>query len=331
MEAQTPAAAAPATRALEYLPVGLFGSVMGLSGLSNAWALAHVEFGFPEAISKWIGLIAAAAFVVLACSYLAKWVSAPDAVRAEFVHPIASSLFATILVSLLLLPIIVAPVSLMLGRLLWGIGAAGILAFAWLMVSRWLSDQQQVAHSSPAWLLPVVGVLNLPIAMPALGLEHLHGLMVLGLAIGLFFAVPLFTMIVSRLVFEPALPPALQPTLMILMAPFAVGTSTYIATTGQVDLFAESLYWLTLFMLAVLAGRLRYLARCCPFKMSWWAVSFPLAAAAIAALRIAGAEPGVVSSAIALALLALATVVILGLLARTVLGIARGELRALSS
>jgi tellurite resistance protein len=43
----------------------------------------------------------------------------------------------------------------------------------------------------------------------------------------LFFAVPLFTLIFSRLLFEPPLPAALKPSLLILVAPFAVGYSTY--------------------------------------------------------------------------------------------------------
>jgi tellurite resistance protein len=84
-------------------------------------------------------------------------------------------------------------------------------------------------------------------------------------------------------------------------------------------------------MLAVLLNRLRNLVQCCPFRVSWWAVSFPLAASAIAALKFAAAEPGVVTDGSALALLGLATVVIVGLLLRTVWGIVRGELRTLSA
>jgi tellurite resistance protein TehA-like permease len=57
---------------------------------------------------------------------------------------------------------------------------------------------------------------------------------------------------------------------------------------------------LTLFMLAVLVGQLRYLPACCPFRISWWAVSFPLAAAASADLRYAAAEPGRIADGIAL-------------------------------
>ncbi|HEY0203298.1 MAG TPA: SLAC1 anion channel family protein [Acetobacteraceae bacterium] len=313
------------------MPVSLFGSVMGLTGLSVAWRLAQARYGAPGWAADAIGLTAVAAFVLLALGYAVKLVTAPAAVRAEFRHPIAGNLFGTVLISLLLLPIILAPVSLRLAQGVWGTGAVGMVAFAWMIVSRWMSDRQQVAHATPAWIVPVVGLLDVPLALPSLGLPPMHGVIVLGLAVGLFFAVPLFTLIFSRLVFEPPMPDALQPTLLILVAPFAVGFSTYVATTGQVDLFAEALYVLTLFMLAVLLGRLRHLPGCCPFRVSWWAVSFPLAASAIAALRFAAAEPGFVTDAIALALLALATLTIAGLLVRTLAGIARGELRALST
>jgi tellurite resistance protein len=132
-----------------------------------------------------------------------------------------------------------------------------------------------------------------------------------------------------RLVFVSPIPQALEPTLFILVAPFAVGMSTYVATTGQLDLFAKSLYVLTLFMLSVLLGRLRHLVRCCPFRVGWWAVSFPLAASAIAALRWAQAEPGWATDAIAIAVLALTTSIIAWMLVRTVAGVVRGELRTL--
>ena len=58
---------------------------------------------------------------------------------------------------------------------------------------------------------------------------------------------------------------------------------------------------------------------------------FPLAAAAIASLRIASAFPAWTTNAIALLVLALATGTILWLAWRTLEGIARGELRSLSS
>ena len=322
---------APGRPMLDYLPVGLFGSVMGLTGLSVAWRLAHLRYGVPEWIALVIAVLAVLTFLLVLAAYAIKIATAFAVVRAEFHHPIAGNLFGTILISLLLLPIVLAPLSLRLAQILWVIGAAGMVVFAWLIVSRWMSDRQQVAHATPAWIIPLVGMLDIPLALPALGLPPMHGVMVMALAVGLFFAVPLFTLVFSRLLFEPPLPDALKPSLLILVAPFAVGYSTYTVTAGQTDLFAEALYMLTLFVLAVLIGQLRNLPLCCPFRISWWAVSFPLAASSITALRFAAAKPGLITDAIAIALLALATVVIAWLLGRTVLGIARGELRTLST
>jgi tellurite resistance protein len=322
---------APGKPLLNYLPVGLFGSVMGLTGLSVAWRLASARYGVPEGIALGIGGLAMIAFVLVLAGYSIKLVTAFSAVRTEFRHPIAGNLFGTVLISLLLLPIVLEPFAHRFAQILWATGAAGLMLFAWLIVSRWMSDRQQIAHATPAWIIPVVGLLDVPLALPTLGLPPMSGLMVLTLAVGLFFAVPLFTLIFSRLVFEPPLPDALKPSLLILVAPFAVGYSTYSVTAGQTDLFAESLYMLTLFVLAVLLGQLRTLPLCCPFRISWWAVSFPLSASSIAALRFAAVRPGFFTDAIAVALLALATLVIAALLGRTLLGVGRGELRTLST
>ncbi|OOG56499.1 SLAC1 anion channel family protein [Rhodanobacter sp. C03] len=323
-------------RQLDKLPIGLFGSVMGLTGLSIAWRLAHAHFGVPAWIADGIGVVAIAAFVAISLGYAVKLATAPDAVRDEFHHPIAGSLFGTLLISILLLPIIIAPVNVFLARVLWAIGAITMNAFGWLMISRWMSDRQQAAHATPTWIVPLVGLLDVPLAVPSLGLPtviyaSVHQLMVLDLAVGLFFAIPLFTMIFSRLLFEAPLPDALQATLLILVVPFSVGFSTYTVTTGATDIFAQALYLLSLFVLAVLLGRLRHLGRCCPFKFTWWSVSFPLASASIAALHYAEAISGAIADALALALLALATVVIAGLLVRTLMGLLRGELRTLSA
>ena len=332
MTTSTPVPATLSARwRFDYFPVSLFGLVMGLTGLSVAWRLAYAGYGAPLWLADGIGFIAAASFILVMLGYALKAVTAPDAVRTEFRHPIAGNLFGTFLVSALLLPIVLAPYTPLLARVMWVAGAVGMVAFAWLIVSRWMSDRQLIAHATPAWIVPVVGLLDVPLALPTLGLPPMHGVIVLGMAVGLFFALPLFTLIFSRLLFEPPMPDALQPMLLILVAPFAVGFSTYLVAARQVDLFAQSLYMLMLFLLAVLLGRLRNLMLCCPFRVSWWAVSFPLAACAIAGLRFAAAQPGRIADAIALALLALATIAIAGLLIRTLVGLARGELRTLTA
>jgi tellurite resistance protein len=315
---------------LEYLPVSFFGSTMGLTGLSIAWKFAHTIYAAPLWVSNVIAIIAVVGFAALLIAYGIKAVGAPDKVLTEFRHPIAGNLFGTFLISVLLLPILIAPVNLMVARVLWIAGAVGMVLFAWTIVSRWMSDRQQTAHSTPAWIVPVVGMLDVPLAIPTLQLPPLPEVMLMSLAVGLFFAIPLFTLIFSRLVFEAPMPDALQPTLLILLAPFAVGFSSYVVTVGHIDLFAQALYFLMLFVLSVLLGRLKLMRGGCPFRVTWWAVSFPLAASSIAALRFAAFDPRWFTIGIAWALLVLTTLVIAALLVRTVVGVLRGELKTLS-
>lgn len=314
----------------EYLPVALFGSVMGLTGLSVAWRLASARYGLPALIADAIGWGALLTILALALAYGAKAVTAWPVVLAEFRHPIAGNLFGTVPISLMLLPFVLGGLSPTLAAVAWVVGAAGMVLFALLIVSRWMGSRQQLAHATPAWIVPVVGLLDIPLAGPLLGLPYTQTLMMFALSVGLFFAVPLFTLVFARLVFEEPLPAAQRPTLMILVAPFAVGFSSYSATFGRIDAFAEALFLIGLFVFAVLAGRLRDLPRCCPFRVSWWAVSFPFAAMAVSSLRYAEHVGALPADILALALLAAATATIAALALRTLLGIARGELRRLA-
>jgi len=276
---------------LAYLPVSLFGAVMGLSGLALAWRLAATGFAWPAWIGEAFGLLAAAVFVAMTICYGIKCAWSWAAVRAEFAHPVAVNFFGTPIISLLLLPAVAAPYSVVLASVLWIAGAVSMLGFAWLIVSRWMSVRQQLVHATPAWMIPVVGTLNIAIAGVTLDLPGAHALSAFGLAVGMFFAVPLFTLILSRLIFEEPMPQPLRPSLLILVATFAVAFSAYLGVVGRVDLFARSLFYLAVFMFTVLAPKLLRLRSNTPFHISWWAVSFPLAAMTNAALRFAAHQP----------------------------------------
>lgn len=323
--------AQPAASRLSYLPVALFGSVMGLAGLSAAWRMAHGQYGAPLWISQAIGVSAVIALLAQSAAYMTKAISSFDSVRAEFNHPITSNLFGAPLISFLLIPVLVAEISLPLARLIWSIGAIGMTVLAWFIVIRWITIRQNPTHVTPAWMVPVVGMIDIPLAVPSLAwTNQMHGAMVFALSVGLFFAVPLFTILLSRLMFEDGFPDAMQPTLLIMVAPFAVGFTSYVTVTGTVDGFAKMLYMLMLFILAVLLSRMRTLLKCCSFRFSWWAVSFPLAASSGAAIRYASHVQHPVTDGIAFVLLAVSSFVIAGLTLRTILGIARSELPSLS-
>lgn len=314
---------------LSYLPVALFGSVMGLTGLSSAWKLASELYGMPLWVSQAIGALAIIVFLLVGAGYAVKAATGFRSVKAEFQHPIAGNLFGTLFISLLLIPIPLSNYSLVLARGIWVIGTIGMILFAWIIVSRWLGNRQHPTHATPAWIVPVVGLIDIPLAAPALQLEGVDEVLMFALGLGLFFAIPLFTLIMSRLVFEEPISAPLQPSLMILAAPFAVGFSAYVTVTGEVDRFASALYMLMVFMLTVLAGRLRYLAISCPFRLSWWAVSFPLAAATVTALRYAQYKPNMFTHSVAITLLAGVTFILLAMTLGTLMNAFRGKLKTL--
>lgn len=316
---------------LAYLPVSLFGSVMALCGLSLAWRLAAAHWGWPAWIGEAFGLLAAAVFAVLSVCYGIKCATSFAAVRAEFAHPVAVNFFGTPIISLLLLPAVAAPYSTAWTRALWIVGTVSMLGFAWLIVSRWMSLRQQVAHATPAWMIPVVGTLNISIVGVTLDLPGAHALSAFGMAIGLFFALPLFALILSRLIFVEAMPQPAQPSMMILVATFAVGFSAYLSVAGQLDRFASALFYVAVFMFTVLVPKLLRLRGHTPFHVSWWAVSFPLAAMTNAALKFAILQPSLPAQAFAVAVLIFTTLVVLSQGVRTIAGIARGELRALTA
>jgi tellurite resistance protein len=314
---------------LGYMPVALFGSVMGLTGLSSAWKLAHDLYGVPSWIARVVGGLAILAFLLVGTGYAIKAATGFKAVKAEFEHPIAGNLFGTLFISLLLIPIPIADYSLRLAQGIWVLGTVGMILFAWVIFSRWLGRRQQAGHATPPWIVPVVGLIDIPLAAPVLQIPGLDELLMFSISLGLFFAIPLFTLVMARLMFEEPIAPPLQASLMILLAPFAVGFSAYVTVVGEIDRFASALYMLTVFLLAVLVGRLRYLAITCPFRLSWWAVSFPLAGTAVCALRYAAHTPNAFTHAFAILMLAAVTLLLAAMAYKTLASVLRGELKSL--
>lgn len=302
---------------------------MGLTGISSAWKLANVMYGSPSWVAQIFGGIAIFVFVLMSTGYAIKAATGFSAVRAEFQHPIAGNLFGTIFISLLLIPIPISDYSLTLATTIWITGTVGMVLFAWIIISRLISRRQQAGHATPAWFLPVVGLINIPLAAPTLGIEGQEELLFFSIGVGLFFAIPLFTLIFSRLMFEEPLVASLQPSLMIVVAPFAVGFSAYVNVIGEIDRFASALYILAMFLLSIMVARLRFLALSCPFRLSWWSVSFPLAAATVCSLRYAQHTPNYLTHAVALLLLTSVTLILLAMFIKTIANI--GNLRLLLS
>jgi tellurite resistance protein len=306
----------PGQASIQYLPVNLFASVMGVAGLTLAWRQASHQFGTSPLVDAAIGSIAVAIFVLLSAAYSVKAFRYPQAVRNEFRHPIAGNFFGTVTIAVLLTSSVVAPVSARVSELLWGLGAATTIALAFILVSRLLRGKVDAGHALPAWLIPGVATLDITVAGGAMPMAWARELNLFALAVGTMVALVLFTMIMSRLIHhQEKLANEMVPSLMILIAPFEVGFLAYTTFFQRIDAFAAMLFYFGLFIFLSLVFKV--FRRSIPFAAGWWALSFPLAALSNAALRYAEHAHYLPLTAFALGLLAFLSVLIAVLLVRT--------------
>ncbi|MGE7958707.1 SLAC1 anion channel family protein [Pseudomonas sp. NPDC089530] len=325
----TVAAAQPVTASktsIKNLPINLFGSVMGLAGLGLAWRLSGQYYGVGGTLGEAIGVLAGLVFVLLALGYLTKWINHPEAVRAEFDHPITSNFFGTVAIAVLLLSAVAGPHNEWLGQALWILGSALTVLLAGLVVSRLLSGPQDSSNAVPAWLIPGVATLDIALTGAHMPMAWAAEFNLFALAVGAVLALVFFTRIFSRLVHETPLAKGMVPSLMVLVAPFEVGFLAYTNVFGEIDRFASVLFYFGLFLFVVLS--VKVFRRDVPFAPSWWAISFPIAALSNAALKYAHAQDSTVLTVIAAAILLFLTVALTVLLVKTLISLFSGKLLA---
>ena len=301
--------------ALEHFPFTFFTTVMGMSGLTLALHAGERALGLTDVTSSVALAATVALFVVVALTYAAKALRYPAAVAAEWNHPVKLAFFPAVSISLLLMA------TAMLGRFpgvaqgMWLVGMLlqGVLTV--LVVTGWISTRSFVhGHLSPAWFIPAVGNVIVPIAGAQMGYVEISWYF---MSIGLIFWVVLLTLVMNRLIFHDPLPGRLQPTLVILIAPPAVGFLAGLRLNGGViDPFAHILLNAAYFFALLVAVQLPRILRL-PFAMSFWALSFPVAALTIASFVHAGVAKSGFHQMLGMALLAALIVIIAALIIRT--------------
>jgi tellurite resistance protein len=307
---------------LEHYPVTFFATIMGMTGLALALHAAESSWGLGDAASTGVYFVALAMFVLVALGYALKAVKHPKAVSGEWHHPVRIAFFPAISISLLLLS------TASLGRLealaepMWlaGMLLQGVLTIA--VVSAWIGARAfQTGHLNPAWFIPAVGNVIVPIAGVPLGYAEISWYF---MSVGLIFWVVLMTLVMNRLIFHDPLPGKLQPTLVILIAPPAVGMVAWLRLVGDVDSFARILLNGAYLFTLIVAVQLPRIVKL-PFAMSFWALSFPMAAASIASFQYAMKTGSAAHQYIGTGLLAVLIVIIVALVLRTGRAMAAGQ------
>ncbi|MFM9817772.1 UNVERIFIED_CONTAM: SLAC1 anion channel family protein [Spiribacter pallidus] len=264
---------------LAHFPVGFFAMVMGLSGLSLVWQKAAEVFDTPAVIGQGLLALATLIFGVFALAYGVKWLKHPDAVRAELDHPVKLSFVPAISISLILIGTGMAHSLPAIAETIWTVGAVAHLLLTLFIVNRWIHHQHfEINHINPAWFIPAVGNILVPIAGVGFGQVSASWFF---FSIGVVFWLVLLTIIFYRVFFHAPLPGRLLPTLFILVAPPAAGFIGYTQLAGGLDGFARVQVNIALFLTLLLAIQFRRFVAL-PFFISFWAYSFPLAAMTVA-------------------------------------------------
>jgi tellurite resistance protein len=304
---------------LRHFPVSFFAMVMGLTGLAIAWGRAQAVFSLPVDLATPILAAAGTLFCVLLALYLAKVVHWRAAVIAELAHPVQINFFPTVSISLILLAIATLPHWPGIARVLWVLGSSLHLLLTLYIMGVWMHQEHfEIHHINPAWFIPMVGNVLVPIAGVPLGFAEVAWFY---FSVGILFWLILFSIIVYRMLFHHPLAERMMPTLFILIAPPAVGFIAYLQLSGGLDAFARVLYYSGLFLTLLLAtqiGRFLHI----PFYLSWWAYSFPLAAIATATLLMYEQTGLATFAGLGWILLTLVTLGVVYLLARTARAVA---------
>lgn len=303
---------------LAHFPITFFGVTMGVFGL----AVAMRAGGF-EAMSQVVTGAGTLVFVVLLGFYIAKAVRFPAAVAVEWNHPVRLCFFPAANISLLLLSLLLQKIAPDVSAVFWMIGAATQAILTVVIVSTWISHRVfGPAILSPAWFIPAVANVIVPIGGAHLGYVQVSWYF---FAVGLLFWLILVSLVFNRLIFHDPLPGKLRPTMVILIAPPSLAFVAWIGMTGgQLDAAAQILINLGIFFAAVVAVQMPALLRL-PFAMSFWALSFPLAALTTALFRFSAISGSHVHYIAALAMLVLLAGVIVVLGARTVRATVAGQ------
>lgn len=308
---------------LQNFPVSWFAMVMGLAGLTIALHRAESVFEFPIAPSLAVLALTIAIFGSLATLYLLKALRYPQQVKAELNHPVKLNFAPTISIGLILISIAILPHQQNVSLAVWAVGTILHLGFTLYVLSAWIHHTHfEINHMNPAWFIPIVGNILVPIAGVQHGFTELSWFF---FSIGLVFWLVLLTIIFNRMFFHHPLPGKLLPTLFILIAPPGVGFVSWLQLNGELDAFARILYYSALFLTLMLftqASRFLKLQ----FFLSWWAYSFPMAAITIATLSMYQLLGNPFFKWLGAILLVLLVVLIAGLLVRTAVAVSRREI-----
>ncbi len=265
---------------IQFFPITSFSVVMGLTGMTIAFGKFYHMQWLHRIFYDVSVFTVLALFLFVSVMYGLKLAMFPDEVKTDFRHRIRINFFSAISISLLLLSIAFYTYYPILSISLWWAGVVLHTVFMFQTISFWIQHNFEIHHFNPAWFIPVVGNILIPVS----GVDFAPVIIsYFYFVVGFFFWIVLFTIFLYRAIFHAQLPEKFIPTFFILLAPPAVGFIAYMRIAQSWDAFSVFLLLMTYFFIALLVTMYKSFTKL-KFFMSWWAFTFPLTAATIASV-----------------------------------------------
>lgn len=313
----------PCGSKLQHFPITILPSVMGLIGLAIVYLKFQHMFQVELPIGQSILFGATGWFAVVLISYGAKFLRFPAEVKKDFNHPIRVNFFPAISICFLLLSIGYIEAGYTgLSKIFWLIGTPLHLFLLLVILHNWFHNQYDLKTFNPAWFIPVVG----PLLVPVAGVDHFHPeISWFFFAIGILYWILLLAVLINRIFFHHPMARKLLPTLFILVAPPAVGFISYMKLTHTLDPAARVLFYFgafTVIMLMTMVTKFKEV----PFFLSWWGYTFPLAAFTLSVVMMYKSSQLPIFKQAALVMTIVTTLVIVFVLIKTLMEASKGRI-----
>lgn len=238
-------------------------------------------------------------FFTLLVPWTLRWILFRKQALADIEHPVVSNFYATIAIGMLVLAAdyIVIRNNMFIGKAFWSVGTLLTVFFGILTpYIMFRGEHVKIDHINPAWFIPPVGLIVIPIA-GSLVIPKFSGALqelvifinYFGWGAGFFIYLGLLAVCIYRFILHSPLPNTLAPTIWINLGPIGAGivalinltnNSAFITVKEPFFVFGFIFWgfgiWWTLMAIIMTLHYIRRLKL--PYAMSWWAFTFPLGA-----------------------------------------------------
>jgi len=308
---------------LKNFSISFFAPVLGFAGFSLALQKAEELFNLPSWISIGVLGFTISIFIIVLGIYFLKFLFFKKEIAKEYNHPIKINFFPLISKVLLVLSVVFLSLDLTISKWLLVIGIVLNTILSIHILGEWISKEHfKIHHISPAWFIPVVGNLIIPIS----GVIHFPAeISWFFFSAGVTWMLILTTIVINRIIFHEPLAKKLMPTLFILFAAPAIAFIAYYKLTGGFDAFAHILYYFAAFLFVLIFSQWKMFSKI-EFYLSWWAYTFPLAAFFLSTVLMFHITEILLFKWLSLAVLIVLSIFILVLIGKTARAIGRKEL-----